>query len=93
MADASLMPIRERVSFGKIPASISLPNLIEVQKKSYKRFLQMHLPHSEREEVGLQEVFRTIFPISDFRETADRVTDGGVSGGIVIVIGELTGGL
>ncbi len=70
MADAPLMPLRKRVSFGKIPASISLPNLIEVQKKSYKRFLQMHLPHSEREEVGLQEVFRTIFPISDFRETA-----------------------
>lgn len=70
MDDASLMPLRERVSFGKIPAAISLPNLIEVQKKSYERFLQMHLPHSEREEVGLQEVFRTIFPISDFRETA-----------------------
>ena len=37
MADTSLMPLRERVSFGKIPAAIELPNLIEVQRKSYDR--------------------------------------------------------
>jgi DNA-directed RNA polymerase subunit beta len=70
MADTSLMPLRERVSFGKIPAAISLPNLIEVQRKSYDRFLQIDVPVDKREDVGLQEVFRTIFPISDFRETA-----------------------
>ena len=70
MADTSLMPLRERVSFGKIPAAIELPNLIEVQRKSYDRFLQMDVPAAEREDLGLQEVFRTIFPISDFRETA-----------------------
>ncbi len=70
MADTSLMPLRERVSFGKIPAAIELPNLIEVQRKSYDRFLQMRVPADQREELGLQEVFRTIFPISDFRETA-----------------------
>jgi len=70
MAENSLMPLRERVSFGKIPAAISLPNLIEVQRKSYDRFLQVDIPHQEREDLGLQEVFRTIFPISDFRETA-----------------------
>ena len=70
MADTSLMPLRERVSFGKIPAAIELPNLIEVQRKSYDRFLQMRVPAEQREELGLQEVFRTIFPISDFRETA-----------------------
>ena len=70
MAETSLLPLRERVSFGKIPAAISLPNLIEVQRKSYDRFLQMDVPSREREDVGLQEVFRTIFPISDFRETA-----------------------
>jgi len=70
MADTSLMPLRERVSFGKIPDAISLPNLIEVQRKSYDRFLQIDVPTREREDVGLQEVFRTIFPISDFRETA-----------------------
>ena len=70
MADTPLIPLRERVSFGKIPASISLPNLIEVQRKSYDRFLQLDVPVAGREDVGLQEVFRTIFPISDFRETA-----------------------
>ena len=70
MADTSLMPLRERVSFGKIPAAIELPNLIEVQRKSYDRFLQMDIPAEKREDLGLQEVFRTIFPISDFRETA-----------------------
>ena len=70
MGDTSLMPLRERVSFGKIPAAIELPNLIEVQRKSYDRFLQMRVPAEQREELGLQEVFRTIFPISDFRETA-----------------------
>ncbi len=70
MADTSLIPLRERLSFGKIPAAIELPNLIEVQRKSYDRFLQMNVPAERREELGLQEVFRTIFPISDFRETA-----------------------
>ncbi len=70
MGETSLMPLRERVSFGKIPAPISLPNLIEVQRKSYDRFLQVDVAAQDREDVGLQEVFRTIFPISDFRETA-----------------------
>ena len=69
MPDAS-KPLRERVSFAKIPTAIPLPNLIEVQKKSYDRFLQMYESDAEREKVGLQEVFNTIFPISDFRETA-----------------------
>ncbi len=70
MADGSIRPLRERVSFAKIPTAIPLPNLIEVQKKSYDRFLQMYASPTSRENVGLQEVFNTIFPISDFRETA-----------------------
>ena len=70
MADTSLIPLRERVSFGKIPAVVDLPNLIEVQRKSYDRFLQKNIPTEQREEIGLQEVFSTIFPISDFRESA-----------------------
>ena len=70
MADTSLIPLRERVSFGKIPAVVDLPNLIEVQRKSYDRFLQKDIPADQREEIGLQEVFSTIFPISDFRESA-----------------------
>ena len=48
---------------------VSIPNLIDVQKQSYERFLQMDRLPSEREDRGLQAVFKSIFPISDFRET------------------------
>src|SRR3974390_2613733 len=61
----------ERVDFSKIKASIPIPNLIEVQKKSYERFLQMDLLPEEREDVGLQTVFNSVFPISDFRGGSD----------------------
>src|SRR6058998_907598 len=59
--------IRERVDFSKIKTSIPIPNLIEVQKKSYERFLQMDLLPSERDDTGLESVFKSVFPISDFR--------------------------
>ena len=58
---------RERVNFSKILSAIRVPNLIEVQRKSYERFLQMNLLPSERQDVGLQVVFNSVFPISDFR--------------------------
>src|SRR3990170_2601833 len=58
---------RERLSFSKIQSTIQIPNLIEVQKKSYQRFLQMDLLPSEREDSGLQSVFTSVFPIQDFR--------------------------
>ena len=57
----------ERVDFSKIKTTIPIPNLIEVQKKSYERFLQMDLLPNEREDTGLQSVFTSVFPISDFR--------------------------
>src|SRR5205807_718182 len=57
----------DRVDFSKIKTSIPIPNLIEVQKKSYERFLQMDLLPNEREDTGLQTVFNSVFPISDFR--------------------------
>jgi DNA-directed RNA polymerase subunit beta len=60
----------ERVDFSKIKTSAQIPNLIEVQRESYNRFLQMDLIPEERENIGLQAVFQSIFPISDFRETA-----------------------
>jgi len=59
--------LRERVDFSKIKTSIPIPNLIEVQKRSYERFLQMDLLPKEREDAGLQSVFSSVFPISDFR--------------------------
>ncbi len=63
--------VPERVDFSKIKTSIPIPNLIEVQKKSYERFLQMDLLPNEREDIGLQTVFSSVFPISDFRGVSD----------------------
>jgi DNA-directed RNA polymerase subunit beta len=61
---------RERIDFSKIRTTVPIPNLIEIQKKSYERFLQMYTLPSEREDVGLQSVFKSVFPISDFRENS-----------------------
>jgi DNA-directed RNA polymerase subunit beta len=61
---------RERIDFSKIKTVVPIPNLIEIQKKSYERFLQMNRLASEREDVGLQSVFKSVFPISDFRENS-----------------------
>jgi DNA-directed RNA polymerase subunit beta len=57
----------DRVDFSKIKTSIPIPNLIEVQKNSYEKFLQMDLLPNERDDIGLQTVFTSVFPISDFR--------------------------
>ena len=59
---------RQRLDFAKIHGTIQIPNLIEVQMKSYQRFLQMDLLPSERDDAGLQSVFTSVFPIKDFRE-------------------------
>ena len=67
MQNPAIGAIRERVDFSKIKTSIPIPNLIEVQKKSYERFLQMDMLPEEREDIGLQSVFNSVFPISDFR--------------------------
>src|SRR5437588_5613663 len=61
---------RTRFDFSKIPATIQIPNLIEVQKRSYERFLQMDKLPSEREDGGLQAVFQSVFPITDFRNVS-----------------------
>src|SRR5689334_2796396 len=58
---------RERTNFSKIRTAIQIPNLIEVQKNSYERFLQMNMLPEERDDTGLQAVFNSVFPISDFR--------------------------
>jgi DNA-directed RNA polymerase subunit beta len=61
---------RTRFDFSKIPATIQIPNLIEVQKRSYERFLQMDRLPSERDDAGLQAVFQSVFPIADFRNVS-----------------------
>ncbi|MBT6087924.1 MAG: DNA-directed RNA polymerase subunit beta [Rhodospirillaceae bacterium] len=59
---------RVRKHFGRLPETVEMPNLIEVQKASYESFLQREVPDAERDEAGLQEVFRSVFPIHDFSE-------------------------
>ncbi|HCS18260.1 MAG TPA: DNA-directed RNA polymerase subunit beta, partial [Erythrobacter sp.] len=61
---------RVRRSFGRIKSTVPMPNLIEVQKSSYDQFLQSGRPTSERKDAGLQGVFKSVFPISDFSGTA-----------------------
>ena len=63
--------LRKRFDFSKIPATIQIPNLIEVQKRSYDRFLQMDRLPSERDDAGLQAVFQSVFPIEDFRKQSE----------------------
>jgi len=67
MTESKTSTSRERTNFSKIRTAIQIPNLIEVQKNSYERFLQMNMLPEEREDTGLQAVFNSVFPISDFR--------------------------
>ena len=60
---------RLRKDFSTIPQIIDMPNLIEVQKRSYAQFLQMDLPPEKRKNEGLQAVFNSVFPIRDSSET------------------------
>ncbi|WP_217570537.1 DNA-directed RNA polymerase subunit beta [Mesorhizobium sp. GbtcB19] len=57
---------RVRKFFGKIPEVAEMPNLIEVQKASYDQFLMVDEPKGGRPDEGLQAVFKSVFPISDF---------------------------
>ena len=59
-----------RKSFGSIREVIDMPNLIEVQKTSYDQFLVMDVPEGGRQDTGLQAVFKSVFPIKDFSDTA-----------------------
>src|SRR5690349_2824123 len=62
---------RIRKDFGRIAEITRMPNLIEVQKSSYDHFLQIGVTPEQRVSVGLQEVFRSVFPIKDFSERAE----------------------
>jgi DNA-directed RNA polymerase subunit beta len=61
---------RIRRFFSKIPSILEIPNLIEIQKQSFERFLQTNVEPEKRENTGLQAVFNSVFPIKDFNETA-----------------------
>lgn len=60
----------DRKDFSRIQAKIEIPELLEIQKKSFERFIQKDVPLEQREDIGLQASFNSIFPISDFNETA-----------------------
>ncbi|SDG54831.1 DNA-directed RNA polymerase subunit beta [Limimonas halophila] len=62
---------RIRKQFGRIPEIASMPYLIETQRDSYDRFLQKDVPVNERRETGLQEVFKSVFPIRDNSDRAE----------------------
>jgi DNA-directed RNA polymerase subunit beta len=64
---------RIRKNLGRISRVIDVPNLIDIQKSSYDKFLQTNVPPGERVEVGLQTVFRSVFPIKDFNGTSELV--------------------
>src|SRR6202166_122165 len=57
---------RIRKSFGRIPEVAPMPNLIDVQRASYEAFLQMNVRPDNRTQSGLQELFKSVFPIDDF---------------------------
>lgn len=58
----------ERKTFGNISSGSEIPNLLDVQLKSYGDFLQAEVEPEKRERQGLQQIFQEIFPISDIRE-------------------------
>ncbi|TAL24443.1 MAG: DNA-directed RNA polymerase subunit beta, partial [Nitrospirae bacterium] len=62
--------LRERLNFGKVPSFLEVPNLIEMQRSSYDLFLQRDVPADKREDLGLQSALMSVFPISDYNETA-----------------------
>jgi len=59
-----------RKSFGKIPLVTSLPNLVEVQKRSFDNFLQLRVSPEKKEDIGLHAIFKSVFPINDYTERA-----------------------
>jgi DNA-directed RNA polymerase subunit beta len=61
---------RIRKEFSRIATPVEIPNLIELQRKSYDKFLQTDIPPHKRESIGLQAVFKSVFPIEDFNKTA-----------------------
>jgi DNA-directed RNA polymerase subunit beta len=73
MASVIQSNFRIRKRLGRVRKVIEVPNLIDIQKTSYDKFLQTTVPPHERAEVGLQAVFRSVFPIKDFNGTSELV--------------------
>ena len=67
---AKRVQLRNKLNFAKIPSVIEIPNLIEIQKKSFESFLQLEVKARDRKIQGLEEVFRDVFPITDLNINA-----------------------
>ncbi|PKL51660.1 MAG: DNA-directed RNA polymerase subunit beta [Nitrospira bacterium HGW-Nitrospira-1] len=63
--------LRKRLDFGKVPQFLEVPNLIEIQKRSFDKFLQKDVPMDKRKATALQSAFLSVFPITDYNETAE----------------------
>jgi DNA-directed RNA polymerase subunit beta len=70
MASQIQKNFRARKTFAKLKQVIEIPNLIDIQKRSYDKFLQIDVSLDKREDIGLQGVFKSVFPIKDFSETS-----------------------
>ncbi len=70
MAVAKTKELERRINFAKFPEIIAIPNLIEIQRGSFQQFLQLDILPDRREETGLQGVFTSIFPITDYEDSA-----------------------
>ena len=63
--------LRVRKNFAKVPKIIDIPDLISIQRSSYEKFLQASVSPEKREDVGIQGIFKSVFPIRDFNKTAE----------------------
>ncbi|MFQ5991338.1 MAG: DNA-directed RNA polymerase subunit beta [Nitrospiraceae bacterium] len=70
MPELTVNGLIERRDFSKIRANIDIPDLIEIQKRSYEQFLQMESDPNRREDKGLQAALTSVFPIADYNNTA-----------------------
>jgi DNA-directed RNA polymerase subunit beta len=73
MASKVQSNFRHRTNLGKVEPIVEIPNLIDIQKSSYDKFLQTDVAPRERKEIGLEAVFRSVFPIKDFDGTSELV--------------------
>ena len=70
MSERPLANKRIRKNFGKIKNIVDIPDLIGMQRESFQRFLQRGVPPEKRRDIGLQAVFKSVFPIKDFTGSA-----------------------
>ena len=70
MSQSTMSGVIERKDFSRIRSSIAIPDLIQIQKRSYEQFLQMECEPERREDKGLQAALMSVFPIADYNNTA-----------------------